>query len=135
MSLDPQVSTEPRCPSRRRVLCGLAGAGGLTLALAACSSGDSGSAGSGNGDSGGTVPTSDVPVGKAVVMQVGDQQVVLAQPSAGDYVGFSAVCTHQGGIVVASRNLVVQCPLHGSQFDAGADGAVLQGPATRPCPK
>ena len=45
---------------------------------------------------GGTVlgPTSDVPVGGGMVFK--DAKVVVTQPTAGQYKGFSAICTHQG---------------------------------------
>jgi glycine/D-amino acid oxidase-like deaminating enzyme/nitrite reductase/ring-hydroxylating ferredoxin subunit len=49
----------------------------------------------------------------------------------GDAHGVRAVCTHLGGVLKwndAERSW--DCPLHGSRF--AADGAVLEGPATRP---
>ena len=79
-----------------------------------------------------TVAASDVPVGGVVSQTVGEDPVVVAQPSEGEFVAYSAVCTHAGGIVAPAGKLVVQCPLHGSEFDLGDDGAVLAPPAKRP---
>lgn len=79
-----------------------------------------------------TVAASDVPVGGVVSQTVGEDPVVVAQPTQGQFVAFSAVCTHAGGIVAPAGRLVVQCPLHGSQFDLGDDGAVLAPPAQKP---
>ena len=72
-----------------------------------------------------------MPVGSAVVVEVtGGSSVVVAQPTAGEVVGFSALCTHQG-CAVAVNEAELDCPCHGSRFDA-LTGAVLQGPATEP---
>ncbi|TXR57508.1 Rieske (2Fe-2S) protein [Quadrisphaera setariae] len=140
-------------PCSRRALLARAGAGGAVLGaaglLAACggtgepagsaggdtasASGSDSSAAGGSG-SGAGVAASEVPEGTAVVVQVGGEDVVLAQPTAGQYVAFSAVCTHAGGKVQADQGTEVRCPLHGSVFDAGKDGEVLQGPATSPLP-
>ena len=78
------------------------------------------------------MPAADVPVGGAVVRQVLGDQVVLAQPVAGEFAAYSAVCPHQGGIVAAGEGSVVVCPLHGSAFDAGDGAVVLNGPAREP---
>jgi Rieske Fe-S protein len=69
---------------------------------------------------------SDVPVGSGVI--VGD--VVVTQPTAGVFKGFSAICTHLGCTVSQVANGTINCPCHGSRFNL--DGSVADGPATRP---
>lgn len=131
---DGPTPSDDICPSRRTVLRGVA-ALGVVLApglLAACS--DGGSTAAGTADAGARVPVADVPVGQARVVQAGDQRVVVAQPAAGEFVAFSASCTHQGTTVVPEDGLVLRCPNHGSRFDAGDAAAVLNGPATEPLP-
>lgn len=81
--------------------------------------------------SGPSVPASDVPVGQARVVAAGENRVVVAQPIAGQFVAYSAACTHVGFDVEVQEGLRLQCPAHGSQFDA-ADGSVLRGPAGVP---
>ncbi|MBI1377206.1 MAG: Rieske 2Fe-2S domain-containing protein [Frankiales bacterium] len=128
-------------PTRRRVLV----AGGVVAAAAAVttacgsSSGTAGtpaasdtSAGSGSSAGGAaTIPTSDVPVGGGTVLA--DRQIVVTQPSAGEFKAFSAVCTHQGCIVAGVTNGVIVCPCHGSTYSI-ADGSVQGGPAPAPLP-
>jgi Rieske Fe-S protein len=82
---------------------------------------------------GGTVlgPTSDVPVGGGKIYA--DAKVVVTQPTAGQYKGFSAICTHQGNPVGSIQDGQIVCPFHGSRFKI-ADGSVAQGPATAPLP-
>ncbi|CAN5823911.1 Rieske (2Fe-2S) protein [soil metagenome] len=70
--------------------------------------------------------TADVPVGSGVI--VGD--VVLTQPSAGVFKGFSAVCTHAGCNVAKIADGTIDCPCHGSKFNL--DGSVAKGPASKP---
>jgi Rieske Fe-S protein len=70
--------------------------------------------------------TADVPVGSAVIVG----EVVLTQPSAGDFKGFSAICTHAGCTVNKVANGTIDCPCHGSKFNL--DGSVANGPATKP---
>lgn len=76
-------------------------------------------------------PTSDVPVGGGKVYQ--DAKVVVTQPKAGEFKGFSAVCTHNQCIVRDVANGTINCGCHGSKF-AIADGARTAGPASSPLP-
>ena len=69
-------------------------------------------------------------IGSAGVVAHG---IVLTRDSSGAVHGVSATCTHQGCTVGAPHGGVVNCPCHGSRFDA-ATGKVLRGPATRPLP-
>jgi Rieske Fe-S protein len=55
----------------------------------------------------------------------------VTQPTAGKFLGFSSVCTHQGCTVGAVKDGLITCPCHGSAFKIG-DGSVAQGPATKP---
>jgi Rieske Fe-S protein len=70
--------------------------------------------------------TADIPVGGGVI--AGD--TVVTQPSAGTFVGLSAVCTHAGCKVVAVSGGTINCACHGSKF--ALDGSVVNGPATKP---
>jgi Rieske Fe-S protein len=125
--------------SRRNVLAtGAIAAAGVTLA--ACSSGDENSTAP-TADTGASPQASpaasgealtaaaDVPVGGGVIIESGQTKVVVTQPEAGDYVGLSAVCPHQGCLVSEIVDATIVCPCHGSEFSI-TDGAVIQGPAT-----
>jgi Rieske Fe-S protein len=70
--------------------------------------------------------TSAVPVGSGVIAD----DVVVTQPSAGVFKGFSATCTHLGCTVSTVADGTINCPCHGSKFNL--DGSVAQGPAARP---
>jgi nitrite reductase/ring-hydroxylating ferredoxin subunit len=59
--------------------------------------------------------TADIPVGGGKVYP--DSQVVVTQPSAGQFKAFSAICTHQGCLVGMVEGGHIICPCHGSQFD------------------
>ena len=61
-----------------------------------------------------------------------DKDVVVTQPTAGEFKAFSATCTHQGCKVKSVADGVIVCPCHGSKF-AIADGSVAAGPAKRRC--
>jgi Rieske Fe-S protein len=76
-----------------------------------------------------TVATSDVPVGGGTILA--EEMVVVTQPSEGEFVAFSAVCTHQGCPVQSVSDGTINCQCHGSAF-AIEDGSVVNGPATRP---
>lgn len=59
--------------------------------------------------------------------------IVVSRPTAGTVACFSAICTHMGCTVHAAGTQL-QCPCHGSVYDAFT-GAVVQGPAPQPLPK
>jgi Rieske Fe-S protein len=125
--------------SRRGVMCGVAGLGAVG-ALAACgtaespsgsdssSAADSSPAEEGStGESGGgtgIAATADVPEGGGIVVD----ETVIVQPSADEFVAFSAVCPHQGAIVAApdaEGNII--CPRHQSTWTI--EGELEEGPA------
>lgn len=131
--------------SRRMML--VAGGTGAGLLLAACAPSPETSPGSdvphteapssSGGPSGGGSPTevalvSDIAVGDSISATLDGAPILLAQPVAGTIVGFSAICTHQGCVVLPAKT-EFDCPCHGSRFDA-ATGAVLKGPAQKPLP-
>ena len=70
--------------------------------------------------------TSAVPVGSGVIVD----DVVVTQPSAGVFKGFSATCTHLGCTVSTVADGTINCQCHGSKFNL--DGSVAEGPAARP---
>jgi Rieske Fe-S protein len=75
--------------------------------------------------------TSQIPVGSGKIFT--GPQVVVTQPSAGEFKAFSAVCTHMGCIVNQVSNGTIDCPCHGSQYNI-TTGAVVTGPAPKPLP-
>lgn len=117
-------------PSRRAVIGGLA----LTVGVAGCGgAGDSGGSGderSGSGDEsdqGLEFSTSDVGVGESVYRE--EDEVILTQPSEGDFHAFDATCPHQGCQVSSQEAEELVCPCHGSRFTWDT-GEVVSGPAT-----
>lgn len=114
--------------SRRAVLAGAAavGAVGVGALVAAC--GPPSTAGGVGAPAAGpvTISVGDIPVGGGKIFEA--QQVVVAQPVAGTFKAFSAICTHQGCVVGAVQNGKIVCPCHNSMFSA-MDGSVTQGPA------
>jgi Rieske Fe-S protein len=70
--------------------------------------------------------TADVPVGSGVIVD----EIVVTQPTAGVFKGFSSVCPHAGCNVSKVENGNIVCPCHGSMFNL--EGAVVQGPAKDP---
>lgn len=149
MTLTPPARhrAEPADPapgrlSRRSALAGLGGLTGVGL-LTACSGSaptvsDSVSDASAAASSaveaaqGALASAADIPVGGGRVFA--DQDVVVTQPSAGEFQAFSATCTHQGCKVRDVVDGQIVCPCHDSAF-AIADGSVVRGPAERPLPE
>jgi cytochrome b6-f complex iron-sulfur subunit len=77
---------------------------------------------------------SDVAPGSAVKFKDAGSPAVLVHLDNGDFVAYSAVCTHQG-CTVAYKNGQLACPGHGSVFDPAAGAAVVAGPAPKPLPE
>ena len=75
---------------------------------------------------------SEIPVGGGKIFSAA--KVVVTQPVSGQYLGFSAVCTHVGCILSEVANGTIDCPCHGSEFKI-TTGAVVTGPAPSPLPK
>jgi nitrite reductase/ring-hydroxylating ferredoxin subunit len=124
-------------PGRRTVLVG--GLAGLGALAAACGEGTEPTASADLTPSGpppvaaGSAGTAlgaeaDVPVGGGTVYET--LEVVVTQPAAGQFLGFSAICTHTGCIVNKVAEATIQCPCHGSRYHL--DGTVAAGPAERP---
>jgi len=70
----------------------------------------------------------DIPVGGGVIFP--NDGVVVTQPEAGTFHGFTIICTHQG-CTVTSVSSTINCPCHGSQYSI-EDGSVVSGPAPAP---
>jgi len=134
--------------SRRTALAGGIAVVGAAAALAGCASSSSGAGAGAPGGStpagstpagstpagsggGGLVKLADVPVGGSASAQGADgAPVVVAQPTAGKVVCFTAICTHMGCTVLPA-GAELHCPCHGSKYDAFT-GKVLNGPAPAP---
>jgi Rieske Fe-S protein len=134
----------------RRVALKAAGVSGLAAVLAGCATyggapkdesetetegdEDSGKSGGATGGAAGSVlaSTGEIPVGGGKVFD--GKNVVVTQPVSGEFVAFSAVCTHQGCSVATVLDGTINCPCHGSKFSI-KDGSVAGGPAPQPLSK
>lgn len=136
------------CPSRRSILRTVAALGAVSLvpgALVACTTEDEpsteptaagdGETGADGGGGSASVAASEVAMGTAVLVQTDSGPVLVAQPTEGEFVAYSAACTHQGTTVSAGELPLVTCPNHGSQFDLTNGAEVVEGPATQPLPQ
>ena len=134
---DKRCALDDAGVSRRTMLRGAATGGVALPLLAACGgqshdpSADTPSGGSGGGSGRATVAAADVPVGGGTILK--DAQVVLTQPSKGEFKAFSAICTHQGCLVGSVTDREIVCPCHGSRYSI-ATGEPLAGPAPSPLP-
>jgi cytochrome b6-f complex iron-sulfur subunit len=130
----------------RRTALAVAAGSATALGLAACgdSGDDASSAGPDDqapatGGSASTAPSggaplaslADVPVGGSVSATSADgKPLIIARPTEGTVVGFSAICTHMA-CTVAPAGKELNCPCHASVYEA-ATGKNLSGPAPRP---
>jgi Rieske Fe-S protein len=116
------------CASRRVVLAAGAGAVGALSGCQVYGGEDDQPAPQPPAASGGTVvaTTDQVEVGGGFIS--GEHQVVITQPTEGDFRAFSAVCTHQGCVVSTVSEGTINCDCHGSKFSI-EDGSVVQAAA------
>jgi cytochrome b6-f complex iron-sulfur subunit len=133
--------------------CGGGGAGGESGNGSGGGGGEYGGGAGGGGDSkepsgkktdGGTekqpsggqaiARTSEVAPGSALKFKDSGSPAVLVHLQSGDFVAYSAVCTHQR-CTVAYRNGQLACPCHGSVFDPTNGAEVVNGPAQLPLPE
>src|SRR5918993_352504 len=132
------------------------GVGAACASLVACGGGASSSGGgsgggdSGGGDSGGgskkssggnakaggtaIASESEVAPGSAIKFEDSGNPAFLVHLDNGDFVAYSAICTHQA-CTVAYQDGNLACPCHGSVFDPADGAAVVTGPAQRPLPE
>jgi len=124
------------------------GVGAAAASLVACGgSGSSGGQQGGSGESekagssaagekaqsggGAIAQASEVAPGSAFKFKDGGRDAVLVHLESGDFVAYSAVCTHQA-CTVAYQKGQLACPCHGSVFDPANGAEVVNGPAQRP---
>jgi cytochrome b6-f complex iron-sulfur subunit len=99
---------------------------------------DGGSKKSSGGDAGAggkaIASESEVAPGGAITFKDSGNPAVLVHLDNGDFVAYSAVCTHQG-CTVAYKDGNLACPCHGSVFDPAKGAKVVAGPAPSPLPE
>lgn len=80
-----------------------------------------------------TIPRDQVGLGQAYFFQFQGHPAVILQRMPGDFVAFSAICTHLGCVVrwLPDKKEFL-CPCHGGRYSV--DGKVLGGPPPKPLP-
>ncbi|GAB2760753.1 hypothetical protein GCM10027020_11470 [Nocardioides salsibiostraticola] len=120
--------------SRRRALGAAAGVGVGLPALAACAGEDPAPSGDTQDtqdtpdapvEGGALTTVGDVPIGGGVIL--GETEIVVTQPTKGDFRGFSAICTHQG-CIVREVTETIDCFCHGAKYSLES-GEPVSGPA------
>lgn len=106
---------------------------GIGESTPAASSDASGEAAAGTGGSA-IAQESEVAPGSAVTFKDGGKDAVLVHLDDGQFVAYSAICTH-AGCTVAYKNSQLACPCHGSVFDPANGAEVVSGPAQTPLPE
>jgi cytochrome b6-f complex iron-sulfur subunit len=130
-----------QCINRREFLARTAGATVVAAIVAGCGNGQFGPSAPADAGANGlpndgpkTVKVSSFP-GLATVgtlVQVANLRAAKrVSPSA--FVAYSLICTHEGCAASVQGGTEIDCPCHGSRFDA--NGNVINGPATRPLPQ
>ena len=118
--------TEQTFGINRRIVFQGMGALGTAAVLAGCGSDDGGEEEAPTPDAGTELAAaSEVPVGGGLILP--DEQIVITQPTEGDFKAFTAICTHQK-CVVSGVDETINCDCHKSQFSI-EDGSVQGGPA------
>ena len=124
--------------SRKRFLglgAGLGLAAGAAPILGACGAEDAPEVGEGQviANKADLAPGSAFPFTDAETGKPG----VLVHLKDGEFVAYSAECTHQGCTVSyrAKGKGYLACPCHGSVFDPVTSGEVVSGPADEPLPR
>ncbi|ABG03066.1 Twin-arginine translocation pathway signal [Rubrobacter xylanophilus DSM 9941] len=123
------------------------GVGAASASVLAACGGGTGGDGAGGGSGGGAgaaegagrppsgegaiVAASEVPRGEAFQFRDAGRPAVLVHLESGEFVAYSAVCTHQQ-CTVAYQDGRLACPCHGSVFDPAKGAEVVAGPAPRP---
>lgn len=126
---EPPAVVNRRSVLSAGVVAGLAAASATTLA--ACG-GSRGSQPAPPSPGTALARTADIPLDGGKIFP--DGHVVVTQPAAGEYKGFSSTCTHRGCTVSRIAGGRIICPCHGSEYSI-ADGSVQAGPAPRPLPR
>ncbi|MGQ0625746.1 MAG: Rieske (2Fe-2S) protein [Sporichthyaceae bacterium] len=130
MSIE-HVQTEP-CVHRRTLLTGLLAAG-VAGGLAACGGGDDGGSAPAalppDAPSGTLASTADIEVGGGRIIK--GANLVITQPTAGEFKAFTATCTHESTDLNKVSDGLITCPRHGSAFSV-TDGSVVRSPAPSP---
>ncbi|GAA3578020.1 hypothetical protein GCM10022235_55010 [Kribbella ginsengisoli] len=109
----PQTAAQPSTPAKQPVSQGTTGAEPKPPAPAALAK------------------VADIPAGGGVILK--EQSLVLTKDASGKVCAFSAICTHQGCVVTDVGDGTINCPCHGSKFDAST-GERVAGPAKSPLP-
>ncbi len=109
------------------------GSGGSSSKGASSGSGEASDGGEAAGGSA-IAQESEVAPGGSVKFKDGGQDAVLVHLDSGDFVAYSAVCTH-AACTVAYRDSQLACPCHGSIFDPANGAEVVSGPAQTPLPE
>ena len=75
--------------------------------------------------------TSDVPEGGGIILA--EPGIVITQPTAGEFKGFTNICTHQSCPLDNVSDGTINCICHGSEFSI-EDGSPGQGAQTAHSP-
>lgn len=73
--------------------------------------------------------TKEIPVEGGTIFP--DQELVVTQPTKGEFRCFTAVCTHMGCLVSSIQAGGIRCECHGSAYSI-EDGTPVNPPATEP---